>query len=110
MAGGSLSSVLSQFGHLDESLIAMYTKGLLEGLAYLHSQKPPVMHRDIKGANVLVNLDCVVKLSDFGCSKRTDDTMSRTMKGSIPWMAPEVIMQEGHSTSADIWSFGCLLV
>lgn len=110
MAGGSMAQVLSQFGPLDESLVAIYTRELIEGLAYLHTREPPVLHRDIKGANILVGLDCKVKLSDFGCSKRTSDTLSKSMRGSIPWMAPEVIQQSGYGRMADIWSFGCVLV
>jgi hypothetical protein len=110
MAGGSIAQVLSQFGPLDESLIGSYARCLLEGLEYLHTRDPPVLHRDIKGANILVGLDCKVKLSDFGCSKRTSDTLSKSMRGSIPWMAPEVINHSGYGRMADIWSFGCVLV
>lgn len=110
MPGGSMAQVLSQFGALDESLIGIYTRGLLEGLEYLHSRDPPVLHRDIKGANILVGLDCKVKLADFGCSKRDADTLCKSMKGSIPWMAPEVIRQTGYGRMADIWSFGCVVI
>lgn len=110
MPGGSVASVLAQFGAFEESLIAVYTRELLEGLEYLHTRRPPVVHRDIKGANVLVGIDCRVKLSDFGCSKRAMETLSRTMRGSVPWMAPEVIQQTGYGRSADIWSFGCVVI
>lgn len=110
MAGGSLAQVLRNFGCFEESLIVKYTRELLEGLEYLHSRERPVVHRDIKGANVLVDLDCHVKLSDFGCSKRDTDTMSHTMRGSIPWMAPEVIKSTGYGRKADIWSFGCVMI
>jgi len=110
MAGGSMSQILSQFGPLDESLIAFYTQQLLLGLEYLHTHDPPILHRDIKGANILVGLDCNVKLAYFGFSKRTSDTLSKSMRGSIPWMAPEVIQQSGYGRMADIWSFGCVLV
>merc|ERR1712226_586291 len=73
MPGGSLAQVLAQFGHFDSELVAIYARELLEGLAYLHTVTPPVVHRDIKGANVLVGLDSQVKLADFGCSKRSGD-------------------------------------
>lgn len=110
MPGGSMADVLSQFGPFEESLITVYTRELMEGLEYLHTRQPPVVHRDVKGANVLVGLDCGVKLSDFGCSKRAQETMSHTLKGSIPWMAPEVINNTGYGRSADIWSFGCVVI
>lgn len=110
MPGGSVAQVLSQFGAFDESLISLYMRDLLEGLEYLHTRTPPVLHRDVKGANVLVGLDCRVKLSDFGCSKRTDDTLLRSIRGSIPWMAPEVITGSGYGRRSDVWSLGCVAV
>lgn len=110
MAGGSLAQVLAQFGALEESLIHVYTKSMLEGLVYLHSKHPPVVHRDIKSANVLVGLDCSVKLADFGCSKSSDVTLSHTLRGSIPWMAPEVVNGRGYGRAADVWSFGCVII
>merc|ERR1719198_2324699 len=51
MPGGSVAQVLSQFGAFDESLVSTYARELLEGLTYLHSRNPVVLHRDIKGAN-----------------------------------------------------------
>jgi len=110
MPGGSMAQVLRQFGPFEESLLVVYSREILEGLEYLHTREPPVVHRDIKGGNVLVGLDCRVKLSDFGCSKRTMETMSHTIKGSIPWMAPEVIKSTGYGRMADIWSFGCVAI
>jgi len=110
MPGGSIAQVLSQFGPLDESLSARYMRNLLEGLEYLHTRDPPVLHRDIKGANILVGLDRVVKLSDFGCSKRSEGTMVQTLRGSVPWMAPEVMRQSEYGRKADVWSIGCVLI
>ncbi|CAL1168923.1 unnamed protein product [Cladocopium goreaui] len=110
MAGGSLSQVLSNFGPLEESLMARYTQQLLSGLEYLHTQNPYILHRDIKGANVLVGVDSLVKLADFGCSKRAKETTAVTIEGSIPWMAPEVLTHSRFGRAGDIWSFGCLVI
>lgn len=111
VAGGSIASVLSEFGPLKGPPLRKATFGMLEGLDYLHTRSPPVVHRDIKGANVLVDLDLCVKLADFGCSKWSSETKSFTTLGSVPWMAPEVItQQEGHGRKADIWSFGCTVI
>lgn len=111
--GGSLRSVLSEFGPIDQALMPIAMRSLLEGLDYLHTQKPPIMHRDIKSDNVLVAQDFCLKLSDFGCSKCDDLTASFSNIGSVRWMAPEVIRGqsgEGHGRKADVWSMGCVFL
>jgi len=111
VSGGSLASVLNEFGPIEGPLLRKSTRGLVEGLSYLHTRSPPVVHRDIKGANILVDLNFCLKLADFGCSKRDIDTKSFTTMGSIPWMAPEVIQQQdGHGRKADVWSLGCTII
>ncbi|KAL2487000.1 Mitogen-activated protein kinase kinase kinase 3 [Abeliophyllum distichum] len=110
--GGSISSLLGKFGSFPESVIRMYTKQLLLGLEYLHQNN--IMHRDIKGANILVDNKGCIKLADFGASKKVvalaTMTGAKSMKGTPYWMAPEVIRQTGHSYSADIWSVGCTVI
>ncbi|BAT88079.1 mitogen-activated protein kinase kinase kinase ANP1-like isoform X1 [Vigna umbellata] len=110
--GGSISSLLGKFGAFPEAVIRTYTKQLLLGLEYLH--KNGIMHRDIKGANILVDNKGCIKLADFGASKQVVElaTISgaKSMKGTPYWMAPEVILQTGHSFSADIWSVGCTVI
>jgi len=110
MPGGSVTQALQQFGAFDEALLAEYSKQILSGLEYLHTRTPAVVHRDIKGPNILVGADCRVKLADFGCAKRTQETMTHTMRGSMHWMAPEVISHERYGRAADIWSFGCVAI
>ncbi|CAH2038517.1 unnamed protein product [Thlaspi arvense] len=110
--GGSISSLLEKFGPFPESVVRTYTKQLLCGLEYLHHHA--IMHRDIKGANILVDNKGCIKLADFGASKQVAElaTISgaKSMKGTPYWMAPEVILQTGHSFSADIWSVGCTVI
>jgi len=109
--GGSIASMLAEFGPLSKSVLRIATAGVIEGLDYLHTLSTPVVHRDVKGANILVTQDFVVKLADFGCSKRDALTTSFTTIGSVPWMAPEVINQKvGYGRSADIWSLGCTVL
>ena len=107
---GSLQSFLKKYGRFPEDLVAKYIRQVLEGLIYLHDQG--VIHRDIKGANILTNKDGQVKLADFGVSSRTApvDGVPQDVVGSPYWMAPEVIEQSGASSASDIWSVGCVVV
>ncbi|KAB5529318.1 hypothetical protein DKX38_019399 [Salix brachista] len=110
--GGSISSLLGKFGSFPEPVIRAYTKQLLLGLEYLHNNG--IMHRDIKGANILVDNKGCIKLADFGASKQVVEVATvsgaKSMKGTPYWMAPEVILQTGHGFSADIWSVGCTVI
>jgi len=63
VAGGSVSSLVRRYGRLSEDVVKNYTKQLLMGLSYLHRHR--IVHRDIKGANVLVNCEGVLKLADL---------------------------------------------
>eukprot|EP00930_Biecheleria_cincta_P095564 TRINITY_DN87512_c0_g1_i1.p1 TRINITY_DN87512_c0_g1~~TRINITY_DN87512_c0_g1_i1.p1 ORF type:complete len:590 (+),score=66.00 TRINITY_DN87512_c0_g1_i1:128-1897(+) len=114
-SGGSLESHLQTYGPLDIHLVAKYAKQLLEGLSYLHGQLPPVVHRDLKGANLLLTHDANLKISDFGCSKllsfRDGLSGEHTVAGSLFWMAPEVLRGRFRLTPAvDIWSLGCCVL
>ena len=91
--------------------ISFICREVLAGLAHLHAAK--VIHRDIKGQNVLLTSDANVKLVDFGVSAQLDKTIGKrnTFIGTPYWMAPEVIAcdQDPHKTydsRSDIWSLG----
>ncbi|XRB05940.1 mitogen-activated protein kinase kinase kinase [Pycnococcus provasolii] len=108
--GGSIASLLARFGRFEESVIRVYTRQILSGLAYLHAMR--TAHRDIKGANILVERSGRVKLADFGMAKQMVEHMSvtKSFKGSAFWMAPEVVRQQGHGCAADVWSVGCTVL
>ena len=112
VAGGTISSLISKYGRISENLMRVYAQQILQGLEYLHYFK--YLHRDIKGANVLINNDGVCKLADFGSAKRLirieDRSQMFSLKGTTNWMAPEVMRQDAYGRFADIWSFGCLMV
>ncbi|XP_072127138.1 mitogen-activated protein kinase kinase kinase kinase 4 isoform X4 [Mobula birostris] len=96
---------------LKEDWIAYICREVLRGLAHLHSHH--VIHRDIKGQNVLLTENAEVKLVDFGVSAQLDRTMEKrnTFIGTPYWMAPEVIACDENADStydyrSDLWSLG----
>ena len=84
------------------------------GLLYLHSHKPPIIHRDLTATNVLVTRDMKAKLADLGVSKilnlRPLDQVALTVcPGTLGVMPPEALVQEPrYDTKLDVFSFGCL--
>ena len=116
--GGSVQTMLNSYGALREPLIRSFVRQIVTGLAYLHQRE--IIHRDIKGANILVDNKGVIKISDFGISKKIEVTNilngagnnknRPSLQGSVFWMAPEVVKQTSYTRKADIWSLGCLVV
>ncbi|XP_074569291.1 mitogen-activated protein kinase kinase kinase 5-like isoform X2 [Curcuma longa] len=112
---GSISKYVHQHcGSMTESVVRNFTRHILKGLAYLHSMN--IMHRDIKGANLLVDVNGVVKLADFGMAKHLSGAAGAlSLKGSPYWMAPEVMQASmnkdiGYDFAVDIWSLGCTII
>uniref|UniRef100_A0A8C7MY08 Mitogen-activated protein kinase kinase kinase 2 n=1 Tax=Oncorhynchus kisutch TaxID=8019 RepID=A0A8C7MY08_ONCKI len=113
MPGGSIKDQLKSYGALTENVTRRYTHQILEGVSYLHSNM--IVHRDIKGANILRDSVGNVKLGDFGASRRLQTiclsgTGIKSVTGTPYWMSPEVISGEGYGRKADIWSVGCTVV
>ncbi|KAF9605101.1 hypothetical protein IFM89_013771 [Coptis chinensis] len=114
---GSINKyVRDHCGAITESVVRNFTRHILSGLAYLHSTK--TIHRDIKGANLLVDASGVVKLADFGMAKHLSGQAAElSMKGSPYWMAPELIHAVNQKDTngdfafaVDIWSLGCTII
>ncbi|XP_024885448.1 mitogen-activated protein kinase kinase kinase kinase 5-like [Temnothorax curvispinosus] len=107
--GGSLQDIYHITGPLSEIQIAYMCRETLTGLAYLHSMGK--MHRDIKGANILLTEAGDVKLADFGVSAQITATINKRKSfiGTPYWMAPEVAVVErkgGYNQLCDIWACG----
>ncbi|RNF01413.1 putative protein kinase [Trypanosoma conorhini] len=115
VSGGSLNTFVKKFKTIPLPTVRQWAYQIVCGVKYLHDCG--IVHRDIKGDNVLVSLDGIIKVADFGCSKAIDDVCSKThgcqtMVGTPYWMAPEVIKCEagGYGMKSDIWSIGCTVV
>lgn len=119
--GGSVQLMLQLYGPFEEPLIRNFTRQVLVGLSYLHGVD--IIHRDIKGANILIDIKGVAKISDFGISKKVNtgdeeenngstgkQAKRASLQGLVYWMAPEVVKQTAYTKKADIWSVGCLIV
>lgn len=85
---------------------------VVQGMLYLHSQEPPIVHRDLKSVNVLCSVTYGCNVGDFGLSRRTDkkdvDSLT-TLVGTPFWLAPEIIRNDRYGPAADVYSFGIVL-
>uniref|UniRef100_H0VIF4 mitogen-activated protein kinase kinase kinase n=1 Tax=Cavia porcellus TaxID=10141 RepID=H0VIF4_CAVPO len=114
VSGGDLSALLQyKWGPMQEHAIKFYTKQILKGLKYLHENQ--IVHRDIKGNNVLVSTcNKVVKISDCGTFRHIErvNPCRDTSTDILQYMAPEITDEEpdGYGTPADIWSLGCIII
>jgi mitogen-activated protein kinase kinase kinase len=131
--GGSVATLLRNYGAFEEPLVRDFVRQILEGLNYLHERD--IIHCDINGANILVDNTGGIKICSFGISKKVGDSSaceadlffqvvlippqdlltsnhmhSPLLQGSAFCMAPEVVKQGTYTLKADIWSVGCLAV
>jgi len=114
MPGGSLSDHIRRSKNkvLSEHESSGYTKQMLEGVTFLHSQN--IIHRDIKGSNVLLDAKGNVKLADFELLKSIQKIGSKadlkSAWGTVYYMAPEIFYDQAYGQKADIWSLGCTVI
>lgn len=116
VSGGSLAHLLKRFGPFQEGVVQNYTRQILVGLIYLHENH--IVHRDIKGGNILVDESGTVKLADFGASTRLmqagdsgfQTQTLREIKGTPYFMAPEVLSENKYGRKGDIWAVGCTMI
>jgi len=114
---GDVVQYLEQNPSVDRGMLV---RGVAEGLSYLHNQKPPVIHGDVKPLNVLINDIGCAQLCDFGLSRILDDLPSghttSLQMGTLRYQAPELLegddtREKWHpTTEGDIFAFACTSV
>lgn len=110
--GGSprMSAPIPPKGTWPWQLVKRVACGAARGMAYLHSGNPPVLHRDLKSANLLLDESYTTKVCDFGLSRVKAQERSMTGNcGTVQWMAPEVLANQSYNEKADVYSFGIIL-
>jgi alpha-tubulin suppressor-like RCC1 family protein len=95
----------SELAEADRIRIALE---IAKGVNYLHSFDTPILHRDLKSLNILLDKNMSVKIADFGWARLRDIHMTK-QRGTFQWMAPEVIKKNSYSEKADIFSYGIIL-
>ncbi|XP_061975814.1 serine/threonine-protein kinase CTR1-like isoform X4 [Populus nigra] len=114
LSRGSLHKLL----HLPDAALILNERRRLnmandvaKGMNYLHQFRPPIIHRDLKSLNLLVDSAYKVKICDFGLSRSKAKTYisSTNAAGTPEWMAPEVLRNEQSNEKSDVYSFGVVL-
>lgn len=114
LSRGSLYRLLHKSGAreiLDERRRISMAFDVAKGMNYLHRRNPPIVHRDLKSPNLLVDKKYTVKVCDFGLSRLKANTFlsAKSAAGTPEWMAPEVLRDEPSNEKCDIYSFGVIL-
>ena len=104
--GSTIDLMLAMNRLYTEIEVATMIKMVLQGLIIIHDKK--LIHRDIKGANILLSEDGYAKLGDFGVGTKLllKENYRSSIKGSPYWMSPQVIQKENYDSKTDIWSLG----
>ncbi|XP_036092824.1 serine/threonine-protein kinase MARK2-like [Rousettus aegyptiacus] len=105
---GNLFRYLRRFGRMNEHEAQRMFRQLISAVHYCHQKD--IIHRDLKAENVLLDAELNVKLADFGLSSTYVGRKMYTVRGSLPYLAPEVFLSECYDgPGADVWSLGVIL-
>jgi len=106
-----LNSLSEKSDRMPESRVWMIFSQLCLALRYIHKEQR-VVHRDLTPSNIMISVDDVVKMADFGLAKQRMGTATEVMDsvvGTVLYQCPEIVQHESYGEKADIWSLGCIL-
>jgi len=106
MPGGELFMHLKRMKKFEEDIARFYASEVVLAIEYLH-ETLDIVYRDLKPENVLLDAEGHIKLTDFGLSKTMK--LSYSFCGTPEYLAPEILLGQGHSKEVDWWSLGCLI-
>eukprot|EP00397_Hematodinium_sp_SG-2012_P002186 GEMP01002192.1.p1 GENE.GEMP01002192.1~~GEMP01002192.1.p1 ORF type:complete len:968 (+),score=173.95 GEMP01002192.1:11-2914(+) len=107
VTGGELYDAIRKLGILTPCQSQFYFASMGLAMDYLHERT--IVYRDLKPENVLLDSQGYVKVIDFGCARKLNGEKSYSLVGTPHYMAPEVILGKGYTSTADIWSLGVCL-
>lgn len=106
--GGELYKVFKAQKRLSEEVVKFYAAQICMAVGYLHSKG--IMHRDLKLENILVDETGYLKIIDYGLAKTLQENQtSKTFCGTPEYLAPEMVLHQGHDFSVDWWALGILI-
>ena len=108
LLGGELFTQLRHIGgHLDELGAKFYSAQVLLAFQHMHAKK--IAYRDLKPENLVLDEHGYAKVVDFGLAKVVDNAKTWTLCGTPDYLAPEIILNEGHDKAVDYWALGVLI-
>ena len=108
LSGGELFQHLRKFRTFDEPKVKFYSSQIALAIEYLHNKG--IIYRDLKPENILMDEKGYLRLADFGMAKKLNNNeKAMSFCGTPEYLAPEIIIGEGHDKNADWWSFGILI-
>jgi len=114
LCAGSIVNKRKVEGKFADSQIKMYLFQLFDAVSYIHSKG--IIHRDIKGKNILVSMKNEIKICDFGAAAVLSSTETITnefkneMIGTPPFLAPEIVRGNHYGRNVDVWGTGCVII
>ena len=106
--GGELYKIFKANKRLPEPVVKFYSLQICLAIGYLHTKG--IMHRDLKLENILLDEQGYLKIIDYGLAKTLpQDNLTKTFCGTPEYLAPEMVMQQGHDFSVDWWALGILI-